>query len=326
MTPELSVVIVSYNTEDLLRRCLTSLGAQPEQIETIVVDNGSDESAAMVAKEFPQVKLIKNDYNVGFAAANNQGFAAASGEYVVMLNSDCEVPASAAPRGPLGQLADCLAAHPGVGIVGPRLVNEDGSVQQSATWSEPTLLSEFWEYTLLNRVLYKVFPTTRYPGKRLLTPAELEHDQTVSDLLGACLVFRRSLLDTVGTLDERFFVFLEETDFARRTRRAGLQLWFLPQVTVTHRWGGSIDAGGSLDKRFALFFPGLYKFFAKHHNPAYVVVAYSEALLGSVFALLVSGVLFLIGLLASASVRRRATNLARLYAATLRWHLGWRAR
>ncbi|HEY8108884.1 MAG TPA: glycosyltransferase family 2 protein [Patescibacteria group bacterium] len=320
----LSVVIVNFNTKELLRECLVSLRTAEPKAEVIVIDNASkDGSVAMVRKEFPKVRLIANKKNKGFAAANNQGFKVAKGDVVVMLNSDTEV-----PKGGLSKLAKELEQDPKVGVVGPQLRNADGEVQQSASWRDPGLLTLFLEYTLLNRVLYRLFPTIRYPGKQLLTRAELRKRRAVGDLLGACEVFRRDLLKEVGTLDERFFIFLEETDFSRRVREAGYDLLYQPGVRVLHHWGAAIDSGGSLAKRFNLFYPSLYKFFQKHHGDGYVAVARLLALVllpvTLAFVLLAWIPLALLSLLTGKPFYRMAVNQLPMLWGALRWHWGLR--
>lgn len=319
--PLVSVVIVSYNTVDLLRDCLNSLVAQPDRLEVIVVDNASaDDSVKMVKTEFPDVITIKNTTNKGFAAANNQGFAKATGEYILMLNSDCEVPEPAGGSA-LSALVRTLETQPDVGVVAPKLQNGDGTVQQSATWSEPTLLTEFLEYTLLNRILYKLLPNRRYPGKRLLSLGELGTSHDVADLLGACLLFRASLLERIGPFDERFFLFLEETDFNRRVRQHGQSLRYQPETTVIHHWGSSVDQAGTLRKRFSLYFPSLYTYWRKHHSVAYVAAGYLITLVGSLLTCLLAWLLLIPGLL-SPGIRRLSSSLRTIYGATLGWHLG----
>lgn len=316
-----SVIIVSYNTVDLLRACLQTVVGQTPEPEVIVVDNGSkDGSPKMVAKEFKQVKLIRNESNKGFATANNQGFAVAGGEYVVMLNSDTEL------RGPddLEKLTSYLAQHPEVGVLAPRLVNGEGRVQASASWTEPTLLTQFYEYTLLNRLLYRLFANQQYPGKLLLSPEELTRPQDVAEVIGACLVFRRSLLTEVGQLDERFFFFLEETDFNRRVRHAGYTIRYYPAVEVLHHWGGSIDESGKLDMRFRYYFPSLYTFFRKHHGPVYETIARLIAIVGSAGLVALLTVLSVPAKLLGMRTQRIIRNQLKLYKPILAWHLGSR--
>ncbi|MDP3999867.1 MAG: glycosyltransferase family 2 protein [bacterium] len=326
----ISVVIVNFNTRDLLRACLRSVRKAEPRAEVIVVDNGSkDGSAAMVQKEFGKtgrsgkVRLVANKRNRGFAAANNQGFAKARGDVIVMLNSDTEV-----PKGALSKLARELERHPEVGVVAPQLRNAAGEVQQSASWRAPGLLTLFLEYTLLNRVLYRMLPAVRYPGKQLLTRAELGKRRDVGDLLGACMVFRKELLKEIGTLDERFFVFLEETDFNARVRDAGYGLVYLPTVRVLHHWGGSIDSDGSLAKRFSLFYPSLYRFFRKRHGSLYVGMARLAALIllpVSLILILLSLIpIGIVSLLTGKSFFRAVTNQLPVLWGALRWHWGIR--
>lgn len=329
---KISVVIVSFNTKKLLATCLSSLRRQGLAVEVIVVDNGSlDGSASMVKKQFPGVKLIANRQNHGFAAANNQGFAQATGDYMVMLNSDTEVPEP--KRGSpsiLLELAGYLGKHPETGVAAPQLRTSDGSVQRSVSWSEPTLLTTLLEYTLLNRLLYRLLPTTRYPGKLLLTRPELKKEQVVADAIGACLVFRRKLLSQIGPLDERFFVFLEETDFNRRVRQADLHIRYLPQYHLFHHWGGSVDSGGGLDVRFQYYFPSLYSYLSKYHLKTYVWAAYLTALLGSLGVTLLASLLWLplaaVSKLSGRRLARPVANQWRLYQPVLLWHLGLRRR
>ncbi len=318
----ISVVIVSYNTVDLLRACLESLQRQTARLQTIVVDNASaDGSDELVRKQFPDVALIANQTNRGFAAANNQGFDLATGEFVLMLNSDTELP----ERDVLEKLAGYLRAHPHVGIVAPRLAAVDGEIQHSAGWTEPTLLTLFYEYTLLNRVLYRLFPEKRYPGKQLLSRSELERTQVVGDLLGACLLVRRRLIEQAGGLDERFFIFLEETDFNLRIRQRGFELHYLPDVAVVHHWGGSIDSVTTPRQRYDLYYPSLYAFLTKHRGRSYAAAAYGLAVVCSLAAAVGLAVLWLPLALAGTVTRRplarAVANQWRVVKAVLRWHL-----
>ncbi len=318
-----SVVIVSYNTKELLRACLETVLAQTPEPEIIVVDNGSqDGSPELVERDYKGVILIKNDDNLGFAAANNQAFERISGDVVVMLNSDTELPSKTT----LESLGVYLVQHPEVGIVAPRLINGQGEVQASVAWTEPTILTSLYEYTLLNRLLYRLFPRKRYPGKLLLTPSEMAHPQSVGDAIGACLAFRSSLLTEIGTLDERFFFFLEETDFNLRVRRAGYKIRYLPELEVIHHWGGSVDKAGTLTKRFSHYFPSLYAFYGKYHGPFYVKVQKAIACAGSI---LIVGLATLLLLPTRISARYRRGSLARaarnqrtLYKQVLDWHTG----
>lgn len=219
---KLSVILVNWNTCDLLARCLESVQADlPADSEVWVVDNAStDGSAAMVRERHPWVHLIENAENVGFARANNQALAASQGQYVLLLNSDTEVQAGA-----LTALVSFMESHPQVGAVGPRLLNSDGSLQPSC---HPMLTPgrEFWRLLFLERL----WPRATYAMERW----PLDAPRSVEVIKGACLLLRRQALDQVGPLDERYFVYTEEVDLCYRLGQAGWELWWVPQAVVVH--------------------------------------------------------------------------------------------
>lgn len=228
----LSIVVVSWNTKDLLARCLESVQAQiegaliQEEVEVFVVDNASaDGSAAMVAERFPGVRLIANGENAGFARANNQALALATGAAILLLNSDTILHPSA-----LNALLGFLDCHPQAGAAGAQLLNADGSVQPSC---HPMLTPgrEFWRLIFLDRLL----PRATYPMQRW----DNSTPRPVEALKGACLLLRRHALEQVGWLDESYFMYTEEVDLCLRLIRAGWELWYVPTAVVTHFGGAS---------------------------------------------------------------------------------------
>jgi len=215
---DLSIIIVSWNTRELLAQCLQSVG---ENVQTFVVDNAStDGSPDMVLERFPWVHLIENIENVGFARANNQALRLSQGRYVLLLNSDTEVQAGA-----LETLVTFMDEHPEAGAAGPYLLNSDGTLQPSC---HPLLTPEreFWRLLFLERML----PRATYPMARWDTQCPHE----VEVIKGACLLLRRETLDQVGLLDERYFIYSEEMDLCYRIRRAGWRLYWVPQARVIH--------------------------------------------------------------------------------------------
>jgi hypothetical protein len=222
----LSIIIVNWNTRDLLAACLASvqddvLTLQRANVQTFVIDNAStDGSAAMVRERFPWVRLIENVGNAGFARANNQGLALAQGRYVLLLNPDTEIQASA-----LEALIAFMEAHPRAGACGARLLNADGSLQPAC---HPMLTPgrEFWRLLFLERLR----PRTTYPIRRwdTITPRRVEV------IKGACLLLRRAALDQVGVLDDSYFMYTEEVDLCYRLAQAGWELWYVPAAAVTH--------------------------------------------------------------------------------------------
>ncbi len=237
MHKEVAVVIVSYNTVDLLRRCLATLDDAREWLRIIVVDNAShDGSAEMVRVEFPQVELLALDQNVGFARGTNVGLAALDldgpdAPYVLLLNPDTEV-----RPGAIAEMVGFLAAHPRVGLVGPRLLNPDGSLQ-AAAFRFPTLLMTaldlFPPGEVLPGRLYNSWWHGRYPQEGGEAAFPIDHP------LGACMLVRPAVLKQVGGLDDSYFMYSEEIDWCWRIRSAGWAIWQVPQAEVVHVGGAA---------------------------------------------------------------------------------------
>lgn len=258
MSVDLSVIIVSWNVKDLLARCLASVyrGAEGLEVEAIVIDNASsDSSAAMVSQSFPQVQLLVNQGNRGFTVAANQGLRQATGRYWLLLNPDTEVLGDA-----LAQMVAYLEAHPAVGVVGPQLLNPDGSVQSSRR-RFPTLATALVESTILQRYFPQAALLRRY---YCLDQSDAEENE-VDWLVGACLMVRREVAAHVGLLDERFFMYSEELDWCYRIKKAGWRVAYLPQARVIHHYGQS--SARDLPHRHIYFQDSKCRFFTKHRGP-----------------------------------------------------------
>ena len=256
---DVSIIIVSWNVRALLRMCLhsiyRSLSDSTIQVEVIVVDNNSqDGSAEMVAQEFPQVTLLRNDGNLGFTKANNQGIALAKGRYVLLLNPDTEL----AP-GALTSLLNYADSNPDIGVVGPKLLFPDGSVQSSRRHF-PTLLTGCIESTILQRF----FPD--HPALRRYYVLDASNDdvQEVDWVVGACMLVRREVIDQVGAFDERFFMYSEELDWCYRIKRVGWRVAYLPAARVIHYEAKSSEQ--NLLGRNIHFHDSKCKFFGKHYG------------------------------------------------------------
>jgi GT2 family glycosyltransferase len=228
-----SVVIVSYQVRDLLRACLASVEAQAGVgTETFVVDNASrDGSAEMVAREFPRVRLIANADNRGFARANNQALALATGDVLLLLNPDTEL-----PPGGLEALAGVFARHPRAGAVGLALRNPDGSPQR-ACHSFPGLLNMLIEATALHRLALRAGIGTPYQA-----PVPAGGEGVVDWVGGACMALSREAYSAVGGLDESSFMYGEEMDWSWRARRLGFPTVFSSAAVVLHH-GEASGAG-----------------------------------------------------------------------------------
>jgi N-acetylglucosaminyl-diphospho-decaprenol L-rhamnosyltransferase len=230
---DLSIVIVNWNVRDVLRRCLASVQAQSiPGSEVFVVDNASsDGSVDMLRAEFPDVLVIENEDNAGFTRANNQAIRRSTGRYVLLLNPDTEVEAGA-----LWTMLAYMDANPQVGVVGPQLQFADGSVQSSRR-RFPDLKTLFVESTILQRFSASSAIVRRY------FMLDQPHDMTqeVDWVVGACLMVRRQVVEQVGLLDERFFMYSEETDWCLRIKKTGWCIVYLPLAHVIHHEARSSD-------------------------------------------------------------------------------------
>jgi N-acetylglucosaminyl-diphospho-decaprenol L-rhamnosyltransferase len=264
---DLSVVIVSWNVKELLERCLVSLrvcrsprgaktqrGREPE-CEIIVVDSASsDGSPGMVRQQFPHVRLIASDANLGFVKANNRGISASTGRYLLLLNPDTEVVGA-----DLTSMVAYMDAHPGVGVLGPKLVFADGRVQLSRR-RFPTLTTAFLEST----VLQQWFPHHRALQNYYVEDKSDSEEQDIDWLVGACLLIRRTAWEGVGPLDENIFMYSEELDWCRRAKAAGWRVVYVPWATVVHHEGQS--SSQVVSARHSYFQSSKVYYFRKYHG------------------------------------------------------------
>jgi len=279
---DLAIIIVSWNVRELLRRCLQSiLDHAPFDLSYAVwvVDNAStDGSPEMVRQLFPGVHLLVNATNSGFTAANNQAlrelFRVAMPRYVLLLNPDTEIVEDA-----LRTMVKYLDGHPEVGVVGPQLLNPDGSVQSSRR-RFPTLATAFLESTLLQQWIPQNPILSRYYA--LDRPDDAI--QTVDWVVGAGLMVRRKVIEQVGWLDEGFFMYSEELDWCRRIRLAGWQVVYLPVAQVIHHEGKSSEQ--VIPARHIHFQRSKIRYFEKYHGPlvagalrTFLLAAYSYQLI-----------------------------------------------
>jgi GT2 family glycosyltransferase len=311
--PDLTVCILSWNTRALLRRCLASLyhpqeaevqaalaragfveralvaGAapaspsrgdprpstndprpttndqRPTTTEILVVDNASgDGSADMVEAEFPMARLHRSPENLGFPGGNNVGYRLSHGRYFLLLNSDTVV----AP-GAFAELVAFADDRPRVGIVGPRVLNPDGSLQMSCR-RFPTLGAGLFRNTPLGRL----FPNNRYTRDYLMTDWSHDEPRAVDWVSGCCLMARRAMIEEIGLLDEGFFMYCEDVDWAYRAGQAGWEVYYDPRATIVHEIGRSTDQ--AVTRMIVQFHKSMYRFFCKHYaataNPVFRAV------------------------------------------------------
>jgi len=229
---DLSIIIVNWNTRDILHHCLLSIYAQTEGVEreVIVIDNGStDGSVEMIKRNFREVILVENAGNRGFAAANNQGIKISKGRYVCLVNSDIIVLEYC-----IQKLMSFIDEYPSIGIVGPRIVNPDGSVRTSCNHF-PTISNNLCQALGLSRL---------FPKSTFFSPWTMDswsHDSTrsVDVVAGSFWMVRRKAIDEVGLLDEDFFIYGEDIDWCKRFHNAGWDVVFYPGAEAIHLGGAS---------------------------------------------------------------------------------------
>lgn len=231
---KLSIIIVSYNTKKLLADCINSIESSLQKLkyEIIVVDNcSSDGSVDLLKSQFQKVKIIENNYNAGFAKANNQGLLVCSGDYILLLNSDTLVLGDA-----LSTLVEFMDMHTETAICGPRLLNSDMTLQLPCRRGFPRLINSISHFSGLSRV----FPKSSVLGSYLMTYMDSSIDHEVDAVSGACLLVRREILSTIGgLLDEAFFMHFEDIDLCFRAKKSGYKVYYVHNAEVIHLKGQS---------------------------------------------------------------------------------------
>lgn len=258
---DLSVVLVSYNTRDLLEQALRSAleATAGLQTEVFVVDNASrDGSAEMVAEKFPQVKLIRSPRNLGFAGGNNLALRQVQGRHVLLLNTDTVV-----RRDTLSCLVAFLDAHPEAGAVGCKILNPDGTLQLACRRGFPTPMAAFCKVSGLSRL----FPRSRRLAAYNLTYLDPEQTSEVDALSGSCMMVRKAAMDQVGLLDEDYFMYGEDLDWCYRLRQAGWRIYYEPRTAIVHFKGES----GRAEQMKVLyrFYEAMSIFVRKHMQQRY---------------------------------------------------------
>ncbi|MFH1866796.1 MAG: glycosyltransferase family 2 protein [Patescibacteria group bacterium] len=224
---KLSIIILNYKNAGLIKQCLKGLFTEPikSAFEVIIIDNASGDGCLnMVTTNFPQVKTIQSEKNLGYAAGNNIGLREARGDYILILNPDVAVFGEA-----LDQLVNFMEQNSKVGIASPKLVNPNGTVQMSA-FTFPS----FW-LPIFRRTPLGYWPRAEQQVKEyLLMDWDHKENKPVDWLLGACLIVRRQALEQVGLLDERYFLYVEDTDWCRRFWKNSWQVYYVAEVSMIH--------------------------------------------------------------------------------------------
>lgn len=281
---KLSICIVIWNTKDLIKKCLLSIYKHPPkcEFEVFVADNNSpDGTADMIEKEFPQVALIRNRENLGFATANNQEFALAEGRYLLVLNPDTEV-----FEGSIDKLIDFLDKNKDAGVVAPKLLNSDGSLQRSCM-GFPTLEAMAMRQLFIEALI----PSNPFSKKYLMS--DFKHDITteVDQPMGACLLIRKEIIDKIGPFDSGYYMFFDEVDLCFRIKKSGWKIFFTPGSSVMHH-GGTAVKKWSPFRLSRIWTSSRNHYFKKHYGNLALLALYCIDLLKTLIILLVVYVVY----------------------------------
>ena len=297
---KLSIVIVSWNVKKDLVNCLRSIGENPasESFEVIVIDNAStDSTVEAVRNEFPEIVVITNSQNLGFAAANNQGIEKSRGEYILLLNPDTIVQLNS-----LNILIEFMDKNEDVGICGPQLSNQDGTVQPSVR-GFPTFRGVLYRHTAFRhlRIFKNEYKTW------LMKSFDHKTKMDVDQVMGAAFLLRRTAIDSIGAMDETFFMYYEEVDLCYRMKQAGWRIVFTPEAKITHLGGKS--SGQMPVRKRIMMLTSLLKFFRKHRGK-YVTAVFNclfkpSVILRDICDAAAASMAYLYGLIAMDKGRRR---------------------
>jgi len=316
---KLSIIIVSWNVKDDLSRCLASLKENRPSVpfEVIVIDNrSSDGTVDMVRQEYPDVVVIGNHENKGFARANNQGIKQSRGQHVLLLNPDTIV-----PPGSLDRLVAFLDSNPDVGACGPKLLNADGSTQASVR-RFPT-----YRAALYNQTICRVMGLFRSQYRKWMMK-DFGHDRQmdVDQIMGAAMLIRHSVIDDVGGMDENFFMYYEEVDLCYRIKKLGWRIVFFPGAVITHLGGRS---SSQVPWKRIMVLTSLITFFRKHHGKfsasLFTVALKIGAILRHIFYLITGIFAFALAFVRGDNKRKRDAmekiNLNRLLLMKYTWRV-----
>ena len=271
----ISVIIVNYKTYELTYKTLDNLlkSDVDEQLEIIVVDNNSkDGSVEKLRKNFKQVIFIENDKNYGFAKANNIGIKASHGDYILLLNSDVEV-----YKDTISSMAEYIRKDNSIGALGPKLILSDGTLDHTCKRGFPTPGSSLYYFLGLD----KKHPNSKKYGRYRMTFIGEDETHEVDSIVGAFMLIPKIVLDKIGLLDEKFFMYGEDIDLCFRIKKAGYKVIYYPVVEAIHYKGGS-----SSKKSYRLiyeFYRAMLIFYSKHYRnkyPFYITFAVYLGILG----------------------------------------------
>jgi hypothetical protein len=311
--PNLSIIIVNWNSANFLSKCLASIYVNTKSIsfEVLVVDNASfDGCGKMIRKEFPAVRFIQSEENLGFARANNLAFTHSNGEVLLFLNPDTEVVGTA-----LQDMMTCLKSRADAGVVGPQLLNSDFSIQTSCVRSFPSILNRILDSDYLRAKFRK----SSLWGNRVLFEARRD-SVPVEAISGACLMIRRSVFETVGHFSSEYFMYAEDTDLCYRVQMSGWKNYYAGGATVIHHGGQSSNSQPENQFSSLMMKESSFKFLRTHRGVLYASLFRSAMALAALcrLSLLAVAMVLPLGVLRRHSLYVAFAKWVRI----LRWALG----
>jgi hypothetical protein len=315
---KLSIIIVSWNVQEDLVKCLRSIKENPlhEEFEIIVIDNtSSDDTVDVLKRDFPELTVIVNKENRGFAAANNQGIEKSRGQYLLFLNPDTIVHPHS-----LDILVKFMDRNSNVGACGPKLLNKDGTIQPSV-YRFPTFRAALYRYTAFRFLsLFR-----RQYKKWLMEDFDYDREMEVDEVSGAALMVKRTVIDRVSGIDERFFMYYEEVDLCYRIKQAGWRIVFNPEATITHL-GGCSSSQIPVKTRIMIL-TSLLKFFRKHRGGfatgVFNCVFKPVVILRDICNLVIGSVTYVFAALGLNRKRREKAAVKVKNSAILLWKYSW---
>ena len=257
----LSIIIVNWNTKDLLKKCLESILRYGGTVdyELIVVDNGSTDGSPGLLRELKikneKLKIILNEKNVGFARAVNQGIAKTISNYILLLNPDTEI-----KENTLEKMINFMEENQECGILGGKILNLDGSIQSSVR-KFPNLLSQIFVLLKLHHFLRNLSPIKKY----FALDFDYSKTQEVDQIMGSFFMIKKEVIDRIGLFDEKFFLWFEEVDFCKRAKDAGWKIYYYPEAEIIHQKAASFSQVLPIKNQWQ-FNKSLLYYFRKHHS------------------------------------------------------------
>lgn len=310
---DLSIVIVNWNSKDFLRDCLTTLYAHTQglKFEVIVIDSASfDGAGGMLDNEFPQVRFIQSNDNLGFAKANNVASHEATGDYILFLNPDTEVHTPA-----IQTLCENLRSLPEAGVLGARLLNTDGSIQTSAIQAFPNLLNQLFNLEFLRQC----FPKAKLWGTAALYATD-HTPQEVDVVCGACMLMRREVFEKIGRFTEAYFMYSEDVDLCYKVKAAGLKTYYVPSARIVHHGGSSSAQSEAGVFSSVMMMESRWRYFCRTRSIGYSILFRLGMMLSSLARLSALLLGWPVGLLFAKGKRFRAAF--RKWWSRLQWTLG----